>query len=294
MTREWKRAALIALTVVSSAAGAAGLWASLFVGMVFDAPGSNTPVALGVFAGTLALPVVCFACVLGSWLLFGRNRSGVGLGVAVLPIVYVVVAAILLSKVSGARYEKTGAGWAFVTRNFTGGRSTAFDADEGTFEIIRGRDGEFAKDKDHVFWRGRVLANADPREFRLLEAPYATDGTRVYCGTVAMEDVRVDEFAVVRFKGLWQTYKDKRFFVADYGDVFETLTINAELPAIVGLAWARDGKRYYHGPATVEDADYATFTIDGSFMAHDRERKYIGAFPRDVQFEREKRLEGNP
>ena len=138
---------------------------------------------------------------------------------------------------------------------FLGGGIIA-GADPKTFQLFP--DTTFAKDREHAFVRGHVIPSADPQSFTVIEGPYGKDQSRVYCGTNPMEVSDVDKFEVVHWSGMWQT----------------SLSDGAD--SVAGYAWARDGVSYFHGPKRIDTADYNSFEVLDGFSARDKNNKYSG------------------
>lgn len=183
--------------------------------------------------------------------------------------------------------------------------------DSDSFKVLRGFfsmdalfgfDRPFAKDRNHAYYRGKIIAGADPATFkpknsfysidrnsifyedsflsyaspaslRILKNDYALDSDSVYWRGLAIVGANP-----AAFKALGKSYaRDDRRAYLD-GRPFEV-----ENPVgfrVIDFLWGRDGRVYYFWGVKVEGADYATFEIvyDGysaaSSYAKDKNRVY--------------------
>lgn len=114
------------------------------------------------------------------------------------------------------------------------------DADPSTFEILLDTTyANYAKDKTHVYLEGYPVFGADPATFRVIKTPYGRDATTVYCGTVPMNVANAADFEPVRCSTTWSTTPHKKYAVVAYGDLCADLEITPETPAITGSARGR-------------------------------------------------------
>ena len=208
----------------------------------------------------------------------------------------------------------------YVIWNESVGRKVAkLNADAASFEVLR--NSQYARDRDSVFFEGRLIPGADARSFQVLDSrlfakdfmrvyvrgvpsaadpetfrhlhgPYGRDESKIFCGNVAMAVLNIEAFEVVDWEGMWQSSYDTKHFLFSYGESFEGIALSKENPAVTGRAWARDGIAYYYGPARVEDADYASFKVIDAFTASDNHAKYVGPFPEIAWPQRRKKILG--
>lgn len=137
-----------------------------------------------------------------------------------------------------------------------------------------GRINDYARDKDHVIYRGNILAGADPDTFVFIDGIYTKDKSAVYSGSTRLTN-RVEEFRRLPI-GLWATdgqhyfYKETKF----EGEGFE------KVPN--GYEYARTSTRVYNGGKALI-ADAASFeVIQASVgMTKDKDKVYY----RDVPIE---------
>ena len=127
----------------------------------------------------------------------------------------------------GTGYQKEHGTWVWVTNDENyGRRSTPLaPVDNASFKVLSNK--KYARDKDHVFFSGKIIAGADPSsidvlgsngyakdkdcvyldghkvlranpvQFEVLEFPYARDAEHVFCGTLP---VYLDASEVPSFK----------------------------------------------------------------------------------------------
>ena len=117
-------------------------------------------------------------------------------------ILFVVVVFSCLFLLSSCRhgYKKKGGQWAWVTYDESVGERVKWveRADPATFEILE--DGQFAKDKAHVYFQGRTIRHADPTSFRLLNhATYSLDAKRVFLDAETILDADPATFEILAF-----------------------------------------------------------------------------------------------
>jgi hypothetical protein len=220
----------------------------------------------------------------------------------------------------GTGYQKVDGEWSWVSIDEGRGRTVEkLGADNATFEVLGNRD--YGKDKNRVFYRTRPIDQADPatfevlsnpmysadservfvrghmipgadrKTFHLIKEPYGRDASAIYCGTLKMNVYDRDAFEVVSELGYWSG-SDGKQLVFEFGDEFKDVSKDAG--AVIGVAWARDGKAYYYGPARIEGADYSSFQIVGTYEARDKNRVFTGAFPTDEWPNRRKKILGLP
>ena len=140
-------------------------------------------------------------------------------------------------------------------------------ADPTSFHLIAS-DGTYAADKEHVYWFGVVIPQADPETFRILSAPYAVDNTRAFAGIVPFEVQALEQFEVIRVGGfnLPVVNRSKGMVVKDPKEAYVS-------------GWCRDGTAYYWGWSELEDADYESFQILNALHGKDSKSVYFRGRP---------------
>ena len=97
-----------------------------------------------------------------------------------------------------------------------------------------------------------------------------------------MKVKNIDDFQVIESSGSWETGFVNTGLANRYGEVFDTIDVNRDSPAVVGEGWGRDGRNFYFGPAIIEGGvDRATFKPIGYGYAEDKNRAYDGRRPID-------------
>jgi hypothetical protein len=192
---------------------------------------------------------------------------------------------IVVSLVSGcaAHYQAKPGGMDFVYWNEGVGRAVenVGGADAGSFQQLK--KGEYAKDKNHVYWRGTIISNAEPVTFELLVGRYAKDSKHVYLDQNVVEGADPETFQKLPGKEIWG--QDKNDFY--YGN--EALHVSDPGSFIIlNDGWAKDSHFYYYyayGYIHVSrkvDCDYASMKILNDFWAKDARRAYYGMKPVEV------------
>lgn len=135
-----------------------------------------------------------------------------------------------------------------------------------------GRVNDYARDKDHVIFRGKVLAGADPETFVFIDHFYAKDKSAVYSGATRLTN-RVEEFRRLPI-GPWATDGRSYFYKGTKleGEGFEKIPNGDE--------YARTSTRVYNRDRALV-ADPASFeVIEASVsMTKDRNRVYFRDIP---------------
>lgn len=89
-------------------------------------------------------------------------------------------------------------------------------ADAKTFEVFE--DGEYAKDKNNVYYEENVLNEADPKSFKSLSkvsSGLGKDKNKVYLFGLELKDVKPEKFQVVK-----EPITEKIIYVRDENNLF--------------------------------------------------------------------------
>lgn len=154
------------------------------------------------------------------------------------------------------------------------------DVDVSTFRDISpysgegacvGRVNDYARDKDHVIYRGNVLAGADPDTFVFIDDLYTKDKSAVYSGAARLTN-RVDAFRRLP-NGEWATDGLHYFYKETTleGEGFE------QIPN--GHQYARTGTTVYNG-RTKLTADAASFEVIKASVGMTKDKNTV--YYRDV------------
>lgn len=130
-------------------------------------------------------------------------------------------------------------------------------ADPSSFGIMT-PDGDYASDKDRVFWYGREVTGANPQTFVILKVPYGIDGHAAFAGIERFEVKNLGGFEVISVDG----------YDRPIGVRSGRLSLKSREDSYVS-GWCRDGEVYYWGCTYLEGADYNTLSILNSQYAKD-------------------------
>lgn len=152
---------------------------------------------------------------------------------------YTFIIAILIIS-CGEGYKKENEKWTWFKQSEAGNHIREITPDMDTFEILKNE--EYAKDKNTVYRKGLVIANADPKTFtvisedgyskdknnvyidnetiifadpktfEIIKWPYSKDKKRIYNGNLPMEVNNFQEFNVNKSNGM-KTSTTKSFFI---------------------------------------------------------------------------------
>ncbi len=201
-------------------------------------------------------------------------------------------------------YKKEQGQWAFIYWNEGNGRSVALvkEADAASFEQIK--PPEYARDKNHVYWRGDIIASADPLTFEPVAGRYTKDNQHVFIDQRIVEGANPATFQKVRGEEILGRdkndfyYGNEPFHVADmasfkiindgwakddqayyaYGHFHYTRRTDCDHASmkILNGYWARDKNRAYYQGIPIEGVDVDSFRATGEFSARDNRRTYQG------------------
>ena len=148
------------------------------------------------------------------------------------------------------------------------------NADQSSFKQI---NGEYAKDKNHVFNWNQIIEGADPNTFVYLEKNYSKDKNRVYYSAEPINGADPNTFEIIN-AGLG---KDKKDF---YYCTYALGVIDPTSFAIINDKWAKDQKAYYAFSDFIKyigkvDCDYSTMKILKRSYAMDKNRGYWEGIP---------------
>lgn len=112
-------------------------------------------------------------------------------------LIIVIIFILLISCNSG--YNKQNGKWVWISYDEgVGKRVNEIDKhDFETFEILE--DKNYARDKNSVFYIGRIIKNADPKSFEVLNNGYSKDFINVYLDTEKVIFADPKTFEQLRF-----------------------------------------------------------------------------------------------
>ncbi len=92
-------------------------------------------------------------------------------------------------------YEKIDNQWSYITYDEGAGkRIRNLQVDPKTFQVI---NNEYAKDDSNVFYKGRIINNADSKSFNVLKKGYSTDAQSVYLFHYQIINAVPDKFEIM-------------------------------------------------------------------------------------------------
>lgn len=150
-------------------------------------------------------------------------------------------------------------------------------ADRKTFESI----GEgFAKDKGHVWYKGRELRGADPGTFKRLDYFFSVDARHAYYHETLLEGSQAASFKI-----LGSGFSSDGVHVYWMGDSLNVTNAAAfrvtgiGLWAIDGAGWWRGNERADKGPDGIDAATYEVIRKGPRHYSRDRQGVYFGGEP---------------
>ncbi len=113
-----------------------------------------------------------------------------------LNIILIFLFFVIVFLLSGcdSRYEEIGNQWFYVTYDERGERIRKLQVDKKTFQVI---NNEYAKDNLHVFYKGRVIENADSESFKVIKEGYSKDKNNVYLYWYPLINVNPNKFKIL-------------------------------------------------------------------------------------------------
>jgi len=132
----------------------------------------------------------------------------------------------------------------------------------------------FSKDEAHVYWCDRVIEGADPATFKILDGKnlWAKDGHDVYFADrhLSVQDVRT----FVLIKDGWG--KDDRafYYAGSFNPRIGVVPCHHESMAILDEYYAKDLQNVFYEGEQVPGADPVSFRVTGPWSGADKSRTY--------------------
>ena len=157
---------------------------------------------------------------------------------------------------------------------------TLTHADPSTFEPLRqtkfergpcaGRNVEFGRDKDHVYFRSEVVSGADPKTFTFMDEYYARDKSAIYANARRLT-TRGASFRVI--EGGYATDGRLHFYR-------DTVIRESGFEPLRGkdagnTGYARTRNLVYHNGKVVPDADPQTFELFMTEVGMARDHRHV-------------------
>ena len=195
-----------------------------------------------------------------------------------------VVCGYLLLRGLGPHYEKTNGKAFWVTalnHDLRQTRNEIEEADLKTFRVFSLKDSEWAKDKNHVYFKGRVLRSADPDEFEITDRTnhLGRSGDNEYKGSRKTRN-EAEQFVNL---GIYSTdingaYWFDRLIPGANPETFKLLEIPETKYKNDG-AWAADANAVYCNARRLDGSDPTTFRLLGYNYGIDKHRVYYESHP---------------
>lgn len=177
-------------------------------------------------------------------------------------------------------------------------------ADPDTFQPL---NRAYGKDRNSVFWKGRIVEGADPDTFELINRTYGKDRNSVFQKMSRIDRAIPQSFTMVgdRYaKDTVNVYFDSEILMGANPADFHLLEdhyasdghsiffygrrlVGADSASfeILGGGWSRDIKGYFYGSKNVPVCDYASFEI-----LKEHERRTLRAVDNACYFYKEHRI----
>ncbi len=261
-------------------------WPLLFMmsPMAFDAPGSenNRSHVIGMMV-FLCYPIpLCAAYwIMGSdlWGISGRTLTLIASAVIILALTLFGYGSLLKNALSGI----ASSGYSVVKGQVFYNANPIENADAGTFTVLAPQHlhGGYAKDEHRVYYRGQIIANADPKSFRPFDdgQEYWADQQAVYLDGQAIAGATPTGFS--RLPDAWNNATD--FAVQQHAEnstlYYRETPIGQVNAADVVVLWpyiARDTQRIYAGADVILPmADAASFELLPDHNEYGRDRQAV-------------------
>lgn len=132
-------------------------------------------------------------------------------------------------------------------------------ADPQSFEFINGK---YTKDKNHVFYYDEIIFGANPKTFKLVENSFyknieaydGKDNNNIYINGVLVDGVDVNAFEII--KGSYVKDKDSVYY-----ENAEIQNADVATFEVVEYKYSKDANFVYYGDEIIENADSSTFQV---------------------------------
>lgn len=159
---------------------------------------------------------------------------------------------------------------------------TVQGADAASFEQLA--EWEYGKDKRCVYWRGDLIAGADPQTFELLGHLYSRDRHQVFWQEKPIPGADRDTFVILDGPRLWSRDAGDVFFADEAIGVKDPKNFRVlDKTGASGGHWATDGVAYYnvsqYKAKGILPSDYATTRLLNEAYAVDKRQAYFRTQP---------------
>lgn len=162
-------------------------------------------------------------------------------------------------------------------------------ADAKTFEVFE--DGEYAKDKNNVYYKENVLNEADPKSFKLLTKigyGLGKDKNNLYFWENKVDNIDVktleimtDEFSIyLKDKnGLYILFSYNGGLPVDLDNVIMSpkilKNVDKQTFQLIGGGYSKDKNNVYEGNEQIDGADAKTFEVIDAYAGFARDKNYL-------------------
>jgi hypothetical protein len=156
------------------------------------------------------------------------------------------------------------------------------NADKATFEKI---SDNYGKDKEHVFYRTKLIPGADPESFELIKGGYAIDKYRIYYYGDSVENSNSKDFEILDpyfsrdRRDVY--YRTKPLGVKDLKE-FKFLTNNN-----LNDRWSTDGNYYWFNNFKVPSSNYEEIELLDSTAGFSQDNETVYYLDRDLRYNSE-------
>lgn len=159
------------------------------------------------------------------------------------------------------------------------------DADAETFEVLR--DGEYARDRNYVFYHKKKIPGADPESFKPLEGLYAIDKFKGYYAGDSIIGSSSNEFKILE-GGYSSDYKDVYLKTKSLNvcSVQDFKFIEATNDKRFFTRWSTDGCHYFYLDYKVPSEHYDNIKIYSNGDGFSTDGKQIYYCGRNLMFNR--------
>jgi hypothetical protein len=187
---------------------------------------------------------------------------------------FILLQAIVLASCTGYNIERDGVYYKRFDEASGPSKGLIEDADPESFVIL---EYEYGKDKEHVFYQGRIIPGADPSSFKPLTRLYSNDKFRgYYCGdsiafSTANGFVIIDDYYSKDKHDVFYTTKSLHVCSIDNFFIYPNKIEEDDLER-----WSTDGCFYYFKNFKVPSTDYNNikFFMGSAGFAKDKQWVY--------------------
>lgn len=162
----------------------------------------------------------------------------------------------------------------FFLPNWTSRAWEIEGVDLATFEfpLPKGTDADYAKDKQHVYWRGNQIPGVDPKTFEILDSGYVRDASNVYRNGILICDDAA-HFEMVSGNFVKNSHTVYRLYPATT-PISDDPAHFREISAQDGYSFCADLAQVYVNGNAIPGVDPATFRVLQGGYTRDAEQSF--------------------